>query len=124
MKPGEISLAFIIARLGDCVTACIFLALTAPLMLVVSFAIRCESPGPVFDRKTYIGCGGRHFRMLRFRITFYDPDRSVPISAQKTTQVGQFLRYSRIEALPQLVNVLRGEMSLIEPGGNSPTFLD
>jgi lipopolysaccharide/colanic/teichoic acid biosynthesis glycosyltransferase len=124
MKPGEISLAFIIARLGDGVTACIFLALTAPLMLVVSFAIRCDSPDPVFDRETHIGCCGRGFQMLRFRITFYDPDRSVPISAQRTTQVGQFLRYSRIEALPQLINVLRGEMSLIEPVGSSPTFLD
>ena len=124
MKPGEISLAFIIARLGDGVTACIFLAVTAPLLLIVSFAIKCESAGPVFDRKTHIGCGGGRFQMLRFRITFYDPDRSVPISAQKTTQVGQFLRYSRIEALPQLINVLRGEMSLIEPIGSSPTFLD
>ena len=124
MKPGETSLAFIIARLGDWLTACMFLALTGPLMLAVALAIKCESPGPVFDRKTHIGCGGRGFQMLRFRITFYDPDRSVPISAQRTTQVGQFLRYSRIEALPQLINVLRGEMSLIEPVGSSPTFLD
>jgi lipopolysaccharide/colanic/teichoic acid biosynthesis glycosyltransferase len=62
--------------------------------------------------------------MLKFRTAVYDPDRVMPIWPERTTPVGQFLRYSRIEALPQLLNVLRGEMSLIAPDGSSPTFLD
>jgi lipopolysaccharide/colanic/teichoic acid biosynthesis glycosyltransferase len=48
----------------------------------------------------------------------------MPVWARKTTQVGEFLRYTRIECLPQLINVLRGEMSILDPDGNSPSFLE
>jgi lipopolysaccharide/colanic/teichoic acid biosynthesis glycosyltransferase len=98
--------------------------MASPLMLLVALAIKLESAGPVLVKHTCIG-RGRRFQMLKFRTTVdADPDRMMPIWAEKTTQVGQFLRYSRIEALPQLLNVLRGEMSLIDPDGSSPTFLD
>ena len=62
--------------------------------------------------------------MLKFRTRVYEPDRTMPIWAQQTTRVGQFLRYTRIEALPRLINVLRGELSMIDPDGRSPSFLD
>ena len=53
-----------------------------------------------------------------------DPDHTAPAWARKSTRIGEFLRYTRIDSLPQLVNVLRGEMSLIDPDGSSPSFLE
>jgi lipopolysaccharide/colanic/teichoic acid biosynthesis glycosyltransferase len=60
--------------------------------------------------------------MLKFRTTVHDPQLASAAWAQKTTQVGQFLRYTRIENLPQLINVLRGEMSIIDRGARGPSF--
>jgi lipopolysaccharide/colanic/teichoic acid biosynthesis glycosyltransferase len=111
-------------RLGDLVIACLILAITLPLMIFVALAIKRDSPGPILDRQTCIGRGGRRFQMLKFRTTIYDPDHATPAWAQKTTRVGQFLRQTRIDALPQLINVLRGEMSLIDRDAGSPSFLD
>ena len=111
-------------RLGERVVACILLALTAPVLVLVALAIKCESPGPVLNRETCIGRAGRRFQMLKFRTRVYEPDRTIPIWAQQTTRVGQFLRYTRIEVLPRLINVIRGEMSMIDPDGRSPSFLD
>jgi lipopolysaccharide/colanic/teichoic acid biosynthesis glycosyltransferase len=111
-------------RLADLVIACVVLAATLPLALLVALAIKCEGPGPIFERQTCIGRAGRRFQTLKFRTTVADRDHNVPVWARKTTQVGQFLRCTRIEGLPQLCNVLRGEMSLIDADGSSPTFLD
>ena len=111
-------------RLGDCLTASLFLAITAPLMLTVALVIKLESAGPVLERRECIGRGGRRFQMLKFRTTMHDPRHATPAWARQTTQIGAFLRYSRIECLPRLINVLRGEMSLIDPDGNPPSFLE
>jgi lipopolysaccharide/colanic/teichoic acid biosynthesis glycosyltransferase len=111
-------------RLGDGVIACMLLALTAPLLVLVALAIKCESPGPVLDRHTCIGRGGRRFQMLKFRTLVHDPEHRMPVWGRKPTRIGQFLRHTRLDALPQLINVLRGEMSMIDPDGSSPSFLD
>jgi len=111
-------------RLADLVIASLLLAFTSPLMLLVALAIKSESPGPVLVRHTCIGRGGRRFQMLKFRTIMHDPEHTIPIWARKTTQTGQFLRNTRVEALPQLINVLRGEMSMIDRDGSSPSFLD
>jgi lipopolysaccharide/colanic/teichoic acid biosynthesis glycosyltransferase len=110
-------------RLGDLLFACVLLAITLPLLIVVALAIKCESQGPVFDRQTCIA-RGRRFQMLKFRTTAHDPQHARPAWVQKTTRVGQMLRYTRIEALPQIINVLRGEMSMIDRDLGSPSFLD
>jgi len=62
--------------------------------------------------------------MLKFRTVSHDPDQTQPIWARKPTPVGEMLRFTRIEALPQLINILRGEMSIVDPDGRSPSFLD
>jgi lipopolysaccharide/colanic/teichoic acid biosynthesis glycosyltransferase len=62
--------------------------------------------------------------MLKFRTVVHDPEHAKPIWARNEIQIGHFLRYTRIEALPQLINVLRGEMSMVDPDGHSPSFLD
>jgi lipopolysaccharide/colanic/teichoic acid biosynthesis glycosyltransferase len=62
--------------------------------------------------------------MLSFRTIAHDPEGTLPRWAPKPTQIGQFLRSTRIETLPRLINVLRGEMSITDPDGSSPSFLD
>ena len=111
-------------RLIDLVIACALFALTAPLMLLVSVAIRLEAEGPILVRESCIGFRGRRFQMLKFRTVRYDLDRSVPLWGRRPTPLGEILRFTRIEALPQLINVLRGEMSIVDPDGRSPSFLD
>ncbi len=92
----------------------LLLAFTLPLMMSVALAIKCESTGPVFDRQERIGRGGRRFMLLNFRTTLHHPEyANVSYHRRQTTRLGQFLRYTRIDALPQLINVLRGEMTVI-----------
>ena len=111
-------------RLSDLLIAGLLLVLSLPLMLFVALAIRREGPGPIFERQTCIGRGGRRFQMLKFRTMLPDAEHPVPAWARKTTQIGEFLRYSRVESLPQLFNVLRGEISLVDPDGSSPSLLE
>jgi lipopolysaccharide/colanic/teichoic acid biosynthesis glycosyltransferase len=114
-----------VRRLFDVVIALPLLTFTAPLMVFAALAIKIETPGPILVKEACIGLGGRRFRMLRFRTVVHDPDGTVPNWARKATPVGEFLRYTRIEAIPQLINVLRGEMSIIDLDGiRSPSFLD
>ena len=108
----------------DFVIAAMLLAITAALMLFIALTIRAESTGPIFVKRTCIGVGGRRFEMLKFRTLVHDPEHTIPLWARKPTQVGQVLRYTRLDALPQLINVMRGEMSIIDPNGRSPSFLD
>ena len=102
----------------DVILACLFLAITLPLMIVVALALKWESPLPVLERRTSVGRHGRRLDMLMFRTT--DPRH---LCAQRTTPLGEFIRDSRIELLPQLINVIRGEMSLINPDDRSASFL-
>jgi lipopolysaccharide/colanic/teichoic acid biosynthesis glycosyltransferase len=97
-------------RRFDVLIAALLLMLTLPLMLFVALAIKWESQGPVLDRHPRRGRDGRRFDMLSFRTSEYQQARVG--RARKLTRVGGFLRYTRIETLPQLVNVLRGEMSI------------
>jgi len=101
-------------RLGDMAIAMMLLGITLPLLLTIAIAVRWEGTGPVLERQERFGPGGRRFQMLKFRTTMYDPKRLTSARARPVTQVGQFLRYTGMEDLPQLFNVLRGEMMLSE----------
>jgi lipopolysaccharide/colanic/teichoic acid biosynthesis glycosyltransferase len=109
-------------RLADLVIGSAILALLLPLMIIVFALMKLERPGPVLEKCPCIERGGRRFQILKFRTLMHDPEYAVPIRARKT-QLGEFLRYTRIEDLPQLMNVIRGEMSLIDRNGRSPSFL-
>ena len=111
-------------RLADLLIAGALLITASPLMLAVALAIKWEGPGPILERQRCIARGGRRFELLKFRTMVPDPEHTMPLWARKTTQLGEFLRHTRIECLPQLFNVLRGEMSIIDPDGSSPSFLE
>jgi Undecaprenyl-phosphate glucose phosphotransferase len=104
------------------------LALLAPLMLIVAALIKCTSAGPVLYRQQRMGLDCRPFTLLKFRSMRVDAEPpGVPIWSKKhderCTKLGGWLRRLNLDELPQLVNVLRGEMSLVGPRPERPEFI-
>jgi lipopolysaccharide/colanic/teichoic acid biosynthesis glycosyltransferase len=106
-------------RLFDCSVSVASLAILSPLLLAVCVAIKRGSPGPVLYRGPRVGLAGRPFSMLKFRTMIVDADRQGPSSTAaddaRITRIGAWLRRYKLDELPQLVNVVRGEMSLVGP---------
>jgi lipopolysaccharide/colanic/teichoic acid biosynthesis glycosyltransferase len=106
-------------RIFDFLLAGFGLVLLAPLLLAIAVAIRLESPGPAFFRQERIGRRGVPFRIHKFRTMRHDPLRGGPQITvgedARITHVGAFLRRSKLDELPQLIDVLRGAMSLVGP---------
>ena len=118
-------------RLFDIVGATVGLMLTAPIFPLIALAIRLDSPGPIFFRQLRIGAALNDrtvlFEMIKFRSMRQDAEkRSGAVWASKNdpriTAVGNFLRKTRLDELPQFINVLKGEMSLIGPRPERPGF--
>jgi exopolysaccharide biosynthesis polyprenyl glycosylphosphotransferase len=120
----------VIKRSFDAVGAAAGLIALSPFLLAVSIVIKRDGPGPVIFRQTRVGRRGRHFEMWKFRTMVDDADRLKPTLRDadastdglfkitddpRVTRVGRWLRRSSLDELPQLVNVLRGEMSLVGP---------
>ena len=112
-----------IRRLGDIAAACLLIAFTLPLMAIIALAIKCDSPGPLFERKWRIGTGGRRFDELSFRTTSHAENAELPWHRASMTRLGPYLQYTGIDVLPQLFNVLRGEMSITDIGAYEFLFL-
>jgi sugar transferase (PEP-CTERM system associated) len=112
----------------------IFLSLTGivlslPVWLVVAYLVRSDSPGPIFYRQNRVGEWGRHFTLYKFRTMRDDAEKeSGAVWAEKNdprvTKVGAFLRKTRLDELPQLVNVLLGDMSFVGPRPERPEFVE
>jgi lipopolysaccharide/colanic/teichoic acid biosynthesis glycosyltransferase len=106
-------------RIFDIVGAVLGLLLLTPFGVVVALIIKLDSKGPVFFRQERMGKGFRPFFIYKFRTMVQDaPQRGGPITFgedPRITRVGRFLRKTKIDELPQLFNVLRGEMSLVGP---------
>lgn len=122
--------ALLVKRLIDVTVAVVGLLLCAPLFGLIALAIRLDSPGPVIFRQTRVGLRGRHFEMYKFRSMHVGAQEQQDMLADlneadgpifkirddpRLTRVGRFLRRLSLDELPQLVNVLRGEMSLVGP---------
>jgi exopolysaccharide biosynthesis polyprenyl glycosylphosphotransferase len=117
-----------LTRGGDILLSLALLLFTLPLMLVTALLIRLEGPGPVLYRQQRVGLHGRPFMLLKFRSMRVNAEAHGPVWASsrdlRVTRVGAIIRRTRIDELPQLVNVLRGEMSFIGPRPERPHFVD
>ena len=96
------------------------LVLLSPLMLILSAIIRITSPGPVFFRQRRVGIGKSHFMIYKFRTMRIDAPKDQPTHLLKDpsayiTPVGRFLRRSSLDELPQLINIIKGEMAVVGP---------
>lgn len=115
-------------RMFDLLLALVALLLAAPLMLLAALAIRLDSPGPVFFRQPRVGQGGRLFRIHKFRTMVADaPQRGPSLTVgddARITRVGRFLRRSKLDELPQLIDVLRGDMSIVGPRPEVPRYVE
>ena len=120
--------AHMIKRTFDAMLAAIGLIASAPLWALIAVAIKLEDGGPVFFPQGRVGRGGRVFEALKFRSM--RPDAEAAGGAQwavdndpRVTKVGWFLRKYRLDELPQFINVIRGDMSLVGPRPERPEFV-
>lgn len=113
-------------RLFDLGAAALFLLLTWPLWLIIMAAIRWDSPGPIFFRQNRLGRDGEVFQILKFRTMHHNPEKPKAVwtvaNDPRVTRMGRWLRRTHLDELPQLFNVLKGEMSLIGPRAEWEVF--
>ncbi|MBE0596582.1 MAG: TIGR03013 family PEP-CTERM/XrtA system glycosyltransferase, partial [Desulfuromonadales bacterium] len=118
-----------VAKRGlDVVLALVGLVLALPLMLLTALAIKIDSPGPVLFRQVRTGEGERPFTLYKFRSMRQDAEQATgAVWAQtndpRVTRLGRFMRKSRIDEIPQLINVIKGEMSFVGPRPERPEFV-
>jgi sugar transferase (PEP-CTERM system associated) len=115
-------------RAFDVVVALIALVLTLPIMILVAIAIWLESGSPVLFRQERAGFKNRTFKIMKFRSMCHSAEKGGPVWASsddnRITRVGRFIRKYRLDELPQILNVLRGEMSLVGPRPERPHFCE
>ncbi len=115
-------------RLLDVAVAALGLLLLAPLFVIVAVAIKLDSPGPVFFRQERVGRAGRPFHIFKFRTMRTEPvpgDLQLTIGGDpRITRVGRWLRRSKLDEVPQLIDVLRGTMSLVGPRPEVPRWVE
>jgi lipopolysaccharide/colanic/teichoic acid biosynthesis glycosyltransferase len=114
-------------RLFDLLGAAVGLLLLSPLLLVLALVIKLDSPGPVFFRQQRVGRFGQPFLIHKFRTMVADaPQRGLAITVgadPRITKCGAWLRRTRLDELPQLLDVLRGDMSLVGPRPEVPRYV-
>lgn len=114
-------------RLLDVALSLLGLVLLSPLLVALALWIKRDSPGPVFYRGLRVGRHGRPFRIYKFRTMVADAERlggpSTADNDPRITPAGRFLRKYKLDELPQLLNVLRGEMSLVGPRPEVPEYV-
>jgi lipopolysaccharide/colanic/teichoic acid biosynthesis glycosyltransferase len=114
-------------RMLDVAVSALGLVLLSPLMLILSIWIKLDSKGPVFYRGDRVGKDGRPFLMYKFRTMVAEAKRIGPAITYRddprVTKVGRFLRWTKLDELPQLINVLKGEMSLVGPRPEDPSYV-
>lgn len=112
-------------RVLDFVLAALAVIVTLPIMLLIAVAVRLSSPGPVLFRQRRVGPGGKLFEILKFRSMFCETNSGPGITRggdRRITKVGRILRKTKLDELPQLFNVLDGQMSLVGPRPELPEY--
>lgn len=118
-----------IRRLFNIVTATIGIVLSLPLAIFAAIAIKLDSPGPIFYSQERVGKNGRTFNILKFRSMRQDAEKGgvAQWAAERDpriTRIGNFLRKTRIDEIPQFMNILRGDMSFVGPRAERPVFVE
>jgi Undecaprenyl-phosphate glucose phosphotransferase len=113
----------------DLVFSALVLILVSPLMLSIAAAVKLSSPGPVFYRQRRMGLNGYTFEMLKFRSMPVDAEAETgavwaQAGERRATRVGAFLRRTSLDELPQFINVLKGDMSVVGPRPERPVFIE
>lgn len=117
-----------VKRVFDTAVALIGLIALAPVFAVIAVLIKLDSPGPVFFKGKRVGQQGKIFHILKFRsMVAAAPQKGPAITCKddpRVTGIGRFLRKTKLDELPGLINVLRGEMSLVGPRPEAPTWVE
>lgn len=117
-----------IERLFDLSLAMALIVLLAPLALLVILAVCVESPGGPIYTQTRVGLNGRRFKIFKIRTMRANAESAGPawaaVNDMRVTRIGRFLRRTRIDEIPQLLNVLKGDMSLVGPRPERPEFVE
>lgn len=117
----------ILRRIVSITVSFLGLAICLPFIPLIILAVRLSSPGPIFFRQTRVGLRGRHFSVIKFRTMRQDAEAHGAVWATKNdpriTSVGRFMRKTRMDEIPQLWNVLRGEMGFVGPRPERPEFV-
>ena len=118
----------LIKRVSDICCSILGLILSLPLYPLIGVLIKIDSKGPIFYRQTRVGESQKNFQIIKFRTMKTDAETSGPIWAQnndrRVTRVGKILRKTRLDELPQFINVLKGNMSFIGPRPERPEFVE
>lgn len=115
-------------RLFDLLLALVLLILSSPVMLAVALVVRVASKGPIFYRQRRVGREGREFQLLKFRTMTHSPEQQGPSVTRakdpRITGAGRLLRKWKLDELPQLFNVVRGDMSFVGPRPDVSRYLE
>lgn len=117
-----------IKTLCDYIGALLLLVVTSPLLLVLVIMIKKDSPGPAIYKQERLGKNGKPFMIYKLRTMVIDAEKEGPQWAEKddprTTKIGRFMRKTRFDEIPQLINILKHEMSLVGPRPERKVFRD
>ncbi len=117
-----------IKRIFDIVASFVGLLLLSPLLIIITFLIKRDSKGPVFYRGVRVGRKGKKFKIFKFRTMVPEADRiggpSTSADDTRLTEVGKFLRKRNLDEFPQLINVLKGDMSFVGPRPEIPQEIE
>jgi exopolysaccharide biosynthesis polyprenyl glycosylphosphotransferase len=128
LREGEKKIYDKFKRIFDLTLALIILSLTFPFWPLISLAIKIEDGGPVFYKQERIGKNKKIFKLVKFRSMIPEAEKGEPkwaeIEDQRITKVGKFLRRFHLDEIPQMINVIRGDISLVGPRPERPEFVE
>ena len=117
----------ILKRSFDFIASLLGLIILSPILIIIAICVKCSSPGPVLFKQTRVGYGKKEFRILKFRSMRQNSEETTAWSTNedpRRTKIGAFLRKTSLDELPQLINVLKGDMSLVGPRPELPHFVE